>query len=110
MEYLGGGSEYLGEGGWCTWDMGVGVPGRLEYMGEGVGESGRGNWVGLGGMMGILRIPKKKLSKALRQEEGFGGKGWSNGHSTIDDEQLTRPHCHHCWTLVYASSFDKCSH
>ena len=30
-----GGLEYLGEGGWSTWERGVGVPGRggLEYLG-----------------------------------------------------------------------------
>ena len=31
--------EYLGEGGWSTWERGVEVAGRggLEYLGEGVG-------------------------------------------------------------------------
>ena len=49
MWILAGGKETpvmpaCGEGGWSTWEKGVGVPGRggLEYLGEGVGVPGRG--------------------------------------------------------------------
>ena len=38
--------EYLGEGGWSTWERRVGVPGRggLEYLGEGLDYPGEGCW------------------------------------------------------------------
>ena len=46
---------YLGEGGWSTWEKGVGVLGRggLEYLGEGLGEGGWSTWEGLEYLRGV---------------------------------------------------------
>ena len=62
----GGGLEYLGEGGWSTWERGIGVPergvgvpgrGGEEYLGEGLGtwEMGWSIWerVGVPGRGGL---------------------------------------------------------